>query len=264
MSEIQKLSILPASHLSDVPGRSLSPYLVSGTRIRSGVLVCPGGGYGHLAVDHEGHQTCQWFNSLGIHAYLLRYKVAPPVGVHPEPLQDAIEAMEWIRAHSDENLQTPDCVGVIGYSAGGHLAASLSTLYKGNHSPAEARASASRPDFSILLYPIISLLHFPHSGSKHNLLGDNPSVELVEQMSPECQVNKDTPPAFLFHGQDDTGVPAENSVLYWQALQRAGVSAELHVVENGPHGFGIRPSCALSRQWPQLCENWLRHRGVIN
>jgi acetyl esterase/lipase len=223
------------------------------TATGTGVLVCPGGGYRNLAMDHEGKQIAEWLNSLGVAAFVLKYRLGPRYH-HPIQLGDAQQGMRIIRARAAEFRIRPDRVGVWGFSAGGHLASTLSA-----HSGPD-----TRPNFSILSYPVISFTtEYAHQGSRRNLLGDNPDPELVRALSNELRVTKDTPPTFLFHTNEDTGVPAENSVLYYLALRKAGVPAEMHIYERGRHGVGLAPTDAALATWPGRLADWLRGRGLL-
>ena len=218
------------------------------------VLVCPGGGYQHLAMDHEGKQIAEWFNSLGITAAVLKYRLGPRYH-HPAMLDDARAGIRALRARAAELGINPARVGVIGFSAGGHLASTLSTHYQ---TPQE------RPDFSILVYPVISLAtKYAHAGSRTNLLGDNPDPALVESLSNENEVTPYTPPTFLFHTDDDTVVPVMNSIRYFQALKAAGVRAEMHVYARGRHGVGLAPSDPVLSTWPARLKDWLTVEGFL-
>lgn len=218
------------------------------------VLVCPGGGYGALAMDHEGKQVAEWFNSFGITVFVLKYRLGPRYR-HPAPLADARRAMRMIRERAGRLGLDAGRVGVMGFSAGGHLASTLSTLYQ---SPEE------RPDFSILVYPVISMsTKYGHSGSVRNLLGSPPDPELVWQLSTERAVTAETPPTFLFHTNADTGVPPENSIFYYLALRRVGVPAELHIYQEGRHGVGLAPKDPVLSSWPERLKDWLKVRGVV-
>ena len=221
--------------------------------IPTAVIVCPGGGYGALAMDHEGVQIARWLNSLGISAFVLKYRLGPRYH-HPIMIGDAHQAIRIVRTRAQEFGVAPDRIGVWGFSAGGHLASTAAT-----HFTAE-----TRPDFAILSYPVISFTTpYTHQGSKRNLLGDNPDPKLVESLSNELQVTKDTPPTFLFHTNEDTGVPPENSVLFYLALRKAGVPAELHIYERGRHGLGLAHMDAAGGSWPGRLADWLRTRGLL-
>ncbi len=217
------------------------------------VLVCPGGGYGALAMDHEGKQVAEWYNSFGVSAFILKYRLGPKYH-HPVELNDARRAMRIIRTRAQEFGVDPNKIGVMGFSAGGHLASTLSTHFQ----------EGERPDFAVLVYPVISFTtHYTHSGSMRNLLGDQPDVSLVWDLSNELKVTSQTPPTFLFHTNGDTGVPPENSVLYYLALRSAGVPAELHIYQNGPHGVGLAPKDPVLSTWPARLKDWLMVRGII-
>lgn len=217
------------------------------------VLVCPGGGYGALAMDHEGKQVAEFFNSFGVSAFVLKYRLGPRYH-HPAPLDDARKAMTMIRTRASEFGVDPKRIGVMGFSAGGHLAATLSTHYR----------DGERPDFSILVYPVISFTTiYTHAGSMRNLLGDPPDPTLVWDLSNELKITANTPPTFLFHTNGDTGVPPENSVLYYLGLRRAGVPAEMHIYQEGRHGVGLAPKDPVLSSWPARLKDWMAVRGVI-
>lgn len=227
----------------------------------SAVVVCPGGGYSILAMDHEGKQVADWLNARGIAAFVLKYRLGPRYH-HPIELGDAQRAIRTVRANAAEFRVVADRIGIWGFSAGGHLASTASTHFdKGNPDAADPidRAS-SRPDFSILCYPVITMGEFTHRGSRRNLLGDNPDPALIELLSSEKQVRADTPPAFLFHTSDDSGVPVENSVMYFMALRKAGVPAEMHLYEHGAHGVGLAWKYPVLSTWTARLEDWLRRR----
>ena len=229
------------------------------------VLVCPGGGYGFIANNHEGVQVAEWFNARGVAAFVLRYRHAP-YHRHPAPLEDAQRAMRMIRARAAEWRVDPGRIGVMGFSAGGHLAATLGTHHDvGNPAAADPVERLScRPDFLILCYPVITTCPpHAHVGSRNNLLGENPDPALVELMANERQVTADTPPAFLFHTDNDAGVPPENSVLFYLALKKAGVPAELHIYADGPHGIGLGLHDPVIGSWPERLTDWLRVRNII-
>lgn len=229
------------------------------------VIVCPGGGYVNLASNHEGRQVANYLNSLGVAAFVLRYRLGPRYQ-HPIELNDGMRAIRLIRSHAAEWRLDPARIGILGFSAGGHLAMTVSThIDNGNPGATDAvdRVS-SRPDFAILGYPVISLVEpWTHQGSKNSLLGNNPAPELVKSLSGELTVTKDTPPTFLFHTNADTAVPAENSVYYYIALRKAGIPAEMHIFERGPHGVGLANDDPALSEWSKLLANWLRVRGVV-
>lgn len=234
----------------------LSPERASG----SAIVVCPGGGYRTLASDHEGRQVAEWLNTLGVSAFVLQYRVGPRYR-HPAPLADAQRALRLVRSRAREWGVDPARVGIMGFSAGGHLASTTGTHFDdgtlGAADPVERMGS--RPDLMILAYPVVSLsAPFTHAGSRQNLLGDAPDPKLLEELSAERRVTSRTPPAFLFHTSDDPGVAVENSVALYQALHAAGVPAELHVFPRGPHGVGLAPRDPVLSQWPKLCAAWLQ------
>lgn len=230
------------------------------------VLVCPGGGYGGLAVDHEGKQIAKWLTDRGIAAVVLKYRLGPRYH-HPAPLQDAQRALRTVRARAKEWKVDPKRIGIWGFSAGGHLASTAGTHFDegkpGADDPIE-RASC-RPDFMILCYPVISMEEpYVHKGSRKNLLGEQPDPKLIENLSNDKQVTAKTPPTFLFHTNADSGVVPENSVLFYQALRKAKVPAELHIYETGPHGVGLGQKYPELSNWPDRLEAWLKVRGVLS
>ena len=230
------------------------------------VVVCPGGGYRTLASDHEEKQVAEWLNTLGVSAFVLQYRVGPRYR-HPAPLADAQRALRLVRSRSREWAVDPARVGVLGFSAGGHLASTTGTHFdEGDPQSADpVERMGSRPAFLILAYPVISFTEaFAHSGSRQSLLGETPDPKLVRELSNELHVTARTPPTFLFHTADDTGVPVENSLAFFQALHAAGVPAELHVFPKGPHGVGLAPDDPALSQWPKLCGAWLRAMGFLD
>jgi acetyl esterase/lipase len=229
------------------------------------VVVCPGGGYVQLAMNHEGRQVANYLNSLGIAAFVLRYRLGPRYH-HPIELGDVQRAIRTLRSHAADWRLDPSRIGIMGFSAGGHLAMTAATHFDaGAVTAAEAvdRVS-SRPDFVVLGYPVISMTEtWTHDGSKTNLLGSTPDPALARSLSGEQAVIKETPPTFIFQTNADTAVPAENSVYYYLALRRMGVPAELHIFENGPHGVGLANDDAALSEWSKLLANWLRGRGIV-
>ena len=249
---------------SDQP--TIFPYIAQESRnTGTAVIVFPGGGYRNLAMDHEGDQVAKWLNSFGVNAFVLRYRLGPKYH-HPVEMQDAQRAIRYVRSNAAKLHFAPDRIGVWGFSAGGHLAATVSTHFdKGDPgAPDPIDHIGSRPDFAILAYPVISFTTpYTHKGSLQNLLGENPDASLVQNLSNELQVTAQTPPTFLFHTNGDTGVPAENSVLYYLALRKAGVPAEIHIYEKGPHGVGLAPLDLALSSWPRRLEEWMQGRGLL-
>jgi acetyl esterase/lipase len=232
------------------------------------VIICPGGGYGHLATVHEGHDIAQWLNAHGVAAFMLQYRLAPRYH-HPAPLQDAQRALRMVRARAKQWQVDPKRIGIWGFSAGGHLASTAGTHFddgKADASDPIERVSC-RPDFMILCYPVIALKPpYAHMESRNNLLGKDADPQLVENLSNDTQVSPQTPPTFLMHTDGDKGVVPENSVLFYLALRRAKVSAELHIYEKGPHGVGlaqrIKDNPGLAK-WSDQLADWLTGRGLL-
>ncbi len=227
------------------------------------VIVCPGGGYTRLAIEKEGRVTAEWLNSLGVTAFVLKYRLKE-YG-HPAPLRDVLRAIRLVRSRAAEWGLAPDRIGVLGFSAGGHLAASAATLFDDpdGHTGAALDATSGRPDFAILIYPVIRLAGpHAHTGSARNLLGAA-APERLERYSPDTRVSAQTPPVWMVHGGTDTSVVPENSVAFYLALRRAGVAAELLAYEHGPHGIGLQPGFGAMSDWPRRCAEWLRGRGLV-
>jgi acetyl esterase/lipase len=234
---------------------------------RSAVIVCPGGGYAHLAMDHEGKQIAEWFNKLGVTAFVLQYRNNSSGHRHPVPMMDGQRAIRTVRARAAKWNLDPAKIGVMGFSAGGHLASTLATHFDvGNADAADAidRASA-RPDFLILCYPVISMTEpYMHRGSRENLLGKNADESLAANLSNEQQVTAQTPPTFIFQTDADKGVPAENCVSFYLALRRAGVPAELHIYQDGKHGVGLAQDVPATSSWPDRLRDWIYIRGLLS
>lgn len=229
------------------------------------VVLCPGGGYQGLAIDHEGKQIAQWFNERGVTTIMLKYRRAPKYK-HPAPLQDAQRALRTVRARAGEWHVDPKRVGIMGFSAGGHLASTAATHFDDGQADASdpIDRAGCRPDFLILGYPVITMtLPYTHQGSRNNLLGKEPDEKLVELLSNEKQVTAKTPPTFLFHTDADKAVVPENSVLFYMALRKAKVPAELHVYEKGPHGVGLAQKDPALSSWPERLERWLDGQGLL-
>ncbi|MES2788500.1 MAG: alpha/beta hydrolase [Planctomycetota bacterium] len=229
------------------------------------VVICPGGGYGIIAMDHEGSQVANWFTSQGVTALVLRYRLGPKYR-HPLPLNDAQRAIRYARANAEKLGISAHRIGVMGFSAGGHLASTAATHFDAGQADAADPVDrvSCRPDFVILGYPVISLTaEFAHKGSARNLLGETPDQQLLDNLSNEKQVTKDTPPAFLFHTGDDTGVPAENSLAFFSALRKVKVPAELHIYQQGPHGVGLAPGDPALHTWKERLFDWLRQNRFL-
>jgi len=248
---------------------SLTIYLPPRTRANgAAVVICPGGGYGHLAMDHEGHQVARWLNSFGVAGFILKYRhrnSGAGYG-HPAPLADARRAISMVRSRAGEFNVDPRRIGVMGFSAGGHLASSVATHFHTGRTDTTDKIDrvSCRPDFAVLIYPVISFTEwFTHKGSMRNLLGKDPDAELVRTLSGELQVTSRTPATFLVHTTGDTVVPAENSIAFYLALRKAKVPAELHIFEKGRHGFGLGRGVGPVSSWPGLCQKWMRDRGLL-
>jgi acetyl esterase/lipase len=230
------------------------------------IIICPGGGYAHISMDREGYQPARYLNKLGVTCFVLRYRLGGDGYKHPIPLQDAQRAMGLVRSRAAEWKLDPTKIGMMGFSAGGHLTSTLGTHFTPGDANADDPISrvSSRPDFLILCYPVITMLgEATHGGSRKALLGDSPSEELMREVSSELQVTKETPPTFLWHTDEDTGVPAENSVMFYLALRKNKVPAELHVFEKGKHGFGMDRPLLGTDTWPQRVAEWLGNRRLI-
>ena len=232
----------------------LTPYLAEKSKATgAAVVVLPGGGYGALAMDHEGVQIARWLNSMGVHAFVLKYRLGPR-HMHPAMLDDVSAAFRMVRKRSTEWSLDSKRVGVWGFSAGGHLASTISTHF----------TPETRPDFAILSYPVITCTEeWKHKGSCRNLLGsDSPDPKLAEFLSNEKQVTSKTPPTFIFHTTDDNAVPVENALAYYTALRKNGVEVELHIFEHGRHGVGLAPGDWVLSSWADLLAKWLVRHGI--
>ena len=252
-----------------LPSKSRKGHLSVEKATGTAVVICPGGGYGHLAMDHEGHQIAQWLNSLGVAGFILKYRhrnSGAGYG-HPAPLQDAQRAVSTVRSRAKEWNINPDRIGILGFSAGGHLASTAGTHFHGGRNDAKDPVDrvSCRPDFMVLIYPVISLIEWcAHSGSRWNLLGEKQDEKLLENLSNERQVTPETPPTFLVHTYEDTGVPAENSIYFYLALRKAKVPAEMHIYQKGRHGFGLGQKHGAVSSWPERCADWMRGLGLLD
>jgi len=239
---------------------SIQPYLLEGSGPFPIMIVAAGGAYERRA-EHEAYPVAEWLNSIGISAVVLNYRVAPYK--HPIPLNDAKRAIRLVRYHAvDWNLD-PARVGILGFSAGGHLVSSAGTHYDFGNLESEdpIERFSSRPDLMVLCYPVISMEKNTHEGSRLNLLGEKPEAELVEQLSSENQITVQTPPAFLWHTADDASVPVENSLMFAAGLSLHKVPFDLHIFGSGRHGLGLAEEHPEAREWPSLCEKWLRKQN---
>ncbi|MFV0566170.1 MAG: prolyl oligopeptidase family serine peptidase [Flavobacteriaceae bacterium] len=246
---------------------TLKPFLIENNNSPNpAIIICPGGGYSVLSHIKEGDKVAEWLNSIGISAFVLKYRLPSDAIMENKtigPLQDVQKAIRSIRENAKNFNIDPNKVGVIGFSAGGHLASTASTHYNDTVYPITENTLSARPDFALLIYPVISMENgITHNGSKENFLGKNPHRALVEKYSNEKQVTKNTPPTILIHATDDGAVPVENSINYYLALKKHNVKTEMHLYENGGHGFGLgRVGTHLN--WPKACENWLAANNII-
>ncbi len=257
---------------TDADKPTLTVFRASGAGTRSAVIIAPGGSYSHLAITYEGRDVATWLNSVGITAFVLKYRLAPYR--YPIELEDAQRAIRLVRTRAAEFGVDPARIGMMGFSAGGHLTATAGTHFDAGNSGASdpIERASSRPDFLILAYPVISfqpdvlgttdVLH-ANGSSGRNLLGDNPDPKLLQDLSDELQVTPQTPPTFLYHSSPDTTVPVMSSVAFYIALRKAGVPAELHIFEKGHHGDGLNLGDPANGMWPSLLVNWLRGRGLL-
>ncbi len=244
---------------------TLTAYLPATNPTHTAVVIAPGGGYSHLSMQKEGEDIAHWLNARGVAGFVLKYRLGPKYQ-NPVELGDAQRAIRTVRAQAAKLGYSSDHIGIWGFSAGGHLAASAGTLYDAGP-PATADAidrESARPDFLILAYPVITMdERYAHMGSRKSLLGDNPDAALVEALSPEKHVNAQTPPTFLFATTDDGTVPVMNSILFYSALIAAKVPAEMHLYGHGPHGVGLAPGFPDLKGWPELLATWMRSRGLM-
>jgi len=245
---------------------TITPVLApAATTPRTAVVIFPGGGYDHLATDKEGTQPAHWLTTLGVAAFVVRYRFGPRYH-HPVMMEDAQRAVRFVRAHAAHWSLDPARIGVLGFSAGGHMASTAGTHYDGGapSSPDSVERVSSRPDFMILAYPVITMSErFAHRGSRKNLLGEDPSDSLVRLMSSEAHVTRETPPAFIVATSDDATVPVQNSLMFYDAMRAVGAPAELHIFESGHHGFGLASGDPVLSTWTTQCEVWLRRHGWV-
>lgn len=246
----------------------LHPFLPdSPSSAAAAVIVCPGGAYGFLSMDHEGFEVARLLNAFGVAAFVLEYRLGSAGYRYPAPMLDAQRAVRLVRARAEEWKIDPERVGMIGFSAGGHLTAATATLppLTDGLEPDAIDSGDPRPDFVMLIYPVISMAEgVTHAGSRQNLLGPDPDEELVRLLSAHEQVTRETPPAFLIHGGMDGAVIPSNSELFYQAMRRARVPVELHVFQTGGHGFGLARGVHEPHGiWPELMIRWLDGMGML-
>lgn len=248
---------------ADADKPTLTIFLPSENPTKTGVVVAPGGGYEHLSMEKEGYTIARWLNDHGVAAFVLKYRLGPTYH-HPIELGDAQRALRIVRANAAEYGVAEDHVGMWGFSAGGHLTATAGTHFdNGRQDAADAvEKKGSRPDFLILAYPVITLTEpSAHAGSRKYLLGNDPDPALIQSLSAEAQVTSLTPPTFLFSTTDDKTVPIANSVVFYEALVKAGVPAEMHIFQHGAHGAGLAITNPQLNVWPDLLIKWMRERG---
>lgn len=261
----QKVDSLYYIKLRHITNPSLQVYPAPADKnTGTAVVVCPGGGYYGVSFINEGIKVAEWLNGLGISAFVLHYRLpddAIMANKSIAPLQDGQQAIRTVRSHAKEYGIDPNKIGIMGFSAGGHMAATISTRFDEKVYHTTDNTSA-RPDFSLLVYPVITMdSTFTHSGSRENLLGKNPSSDQVTHFSNELQVTEKTPPTFMLHSMDDNVVPVQNSIVYAQALQRCKVPCELHIYQSGGHGYGLGWSSNTESTWPEACRKWLVANG---
>lgn len=248
----EQIKVSNATRISNVTDPTIEVYLPSrGNSIRKAVVICPGGGYKILAYDKEGTDIAKWFNGHGIAGIVLKYRLPEDhsnIEAHKSPLMDAQQAMKLARINAEEWGYDADKIGIMGFSAGGHLASTLGTHFD----------DQSRPDFMILMYPVVTMKRdYTHMGSRNNLLGQNPSNDLVELYSNELQVTENTPPTFIVHSEDDGAVPVENSLQLYQALRDNKVPAEMHLFPYGGHGYSLALGQGRLSKWNQMLIDWI-------
>ncbi|OXU15998.1 alpha/beta hydrolase [Sedimentisphaera salicampi] len=253
-------------HISNVDTPEIEIYLPSkDNRNGSAVVICPGGGYSILSIEKEGRKIAEWLNTFGTAGIVLKYR--HKYFQHPVPLMDAQRAIRLTRLKAEKWGIDSSKIGIMGFSAGGHLASTAGTHFSSGDNNAEdpIERLSSRPDFMILVYPVISMQKgVTHGGSRVSILGRNPDKQLVDNLSNELQITSSTPPAFLIHAADDGAVPYQNSVLFYEGLIEAGVLSELHIYPKGGHGFGMMSGAKLGpSQWPKQCRSWLE-RTIIS
>ena len=254
------------SHADKVSIPTLTPFLPEkGTANGTAVIICPGGGYRNLSIVKEGYAVAKEFNKIGVTAFVLKYRLpsdAIMVDKTIGPFQDAQAAIQMIRAHAAEYGINPNKVGIMGFSAGGHLASTAGTHF--NKAVIDNPSNINlRPDFMMLLYPVITFGDMAHKGSKDNLLGQNPSTAMIDLYSNEKQVTPETPITFIVQAQDDKTVPVQNSLMFYDALVKNKVKAEMHIYTAGGHGFGLNNTTS-KQHWFDWCRDWMDANGLLN
>jgi len=253
------------SHAAKVTIPTLTPFLPDKAKANgASIIICPGGSYINLSIESEGYAVAREFNKVGVTAFVLKYRLPSDdimVDKTIGPLQDAQSAIVMVRTHAAEWGLNPAKVGIIGFSAGGHLASTTETHFE---KPVIANNNVSvRPDYALLLYPVVSFGEWAHQGSKNNLVGKTPSAETVELYSNEKQVTANTPITFIVHAEDDKTVPIQNSLLFYEALVKNKVNAEMHIFQAGGHGFGLNNSKSADH-WFDWCRDWMDLNGLLN
>ncbi len=267
VGEVEQLkSKSSTEHHKLVTKPDISVFLPSkNNRTGQAVLVIPGGGYHAIACIKEGDDIAKWLNSNGIVGIVLKYRLPNAksnIISHKSPLLDASRAMKIIKENAEKWHIDENNIGVMGFSAGGHLAATLGTHYDKDEKPQSAKIDSisSRPDFMVLMYPVITMdERFTHMGSRKNLLGENPSPELIDYYSNEKQVSEETPPTIIFHSTDDAAVSVENSTAFYKALNEKNIDSEMHIFQHGKHGFALANGKGYLELWKSICIAWLRN-----
>ncbi|MEP6673619.1 MAG: alpha/beta hydrolase [Ferruginibacter sp.] len=266
--EKEKIDTTEVIRISFVQSPDITVFLTDKrTATGQAVIICPGGGYERLSYSWEGVNVARWLNSKGITAIILKYRLPnSKSNIVPDlsPLMDAKRAMRIVRANAAKWNIKKDQVGIMGFSAGGHLAATLGTQFdRGDSTSIDSiERFSSRPDFMVLMYPVISMIkNITHAGSRKNLIGLQPDTVLVQKYSSELNVSKETPPTFIVHATDDKTVPVENSLLFYKALKEKNVSVEMHIYPKGGHGFGLAYGQGYLETWTDRCLDWLRALG---
>ena len=253
-----------AQGTGDADKPTITAYIPAQNPTRTAVIIAPGGGYQHLSMQKEGEDIALWLNAHGVAGFVLKYRLGPTYR-HPVELGDAQRAIRVVRSRAESLGFAPDHIGMWGFSAGGHLAATAGTMFDSGAAGSDAiDRQSSRPDFLILAYPVMTFdVQFAHMGSRNNLLGEHPTPEMVAALSPDRHVTPDTPPTFLFATTEDKTVPVMNSVLFYSALIAQKVPAEMHLFAHGPHGVGLAPGYPELKGWPDLLATWMRGRGMM-